>query len=216
MRDNGVDHDERAAERELAQGLIAAGNSGTLLVTGLSGMGKSQLLRAILPVDSGWKAFYFKADAYEAGMPFAAAERLLRQLSQRRPIEQEPDVAANPQRMGALLLDALDRVRTPVFLAIDDAQWIDPQSAIALRFAVQRLIEGRFFVAVASRPMGEPNALVDLVGGFVGRSDQHAELRLEPLSTEQVRAVAARQVHRGVSQRSARALREATGGSPRC
>ncbi|WP_172829640.1 helix-turn-helix transcriptional regulator [Microterricola viridarii] len=214
MRESAVENVERAAERQAAQRMIEAQQSGTLLVTGLSGMGKSQLLRAILPVKSGWKALYFKADAYEAKVPFAAAERLLRQLQPRGPIEPVSDAEANPRQMGALILAALDRVRTPVFLAIDDAQWLDPQSAIALRFAVQRLIDGRFFAAVASRPMTEPNALVDLLAGLVGRSEQHSELRLEPLSTEQVRAVAARLVHRGVSQRSARALREATGGSP--
>ncbi len=214
MPENAFAHPERAAEIVIAQRMIDAQQSGTLLITGLSGMGKSHLLRAILPVKSGWRGLYFKADAYEVGVPFAAAERLLRQLKQRRTAEPLADAEMNPQRMGAQILAALDRVRSPVFLAIDDAQWLDPQSAIALRFAVQRLIDGRFFAAVASRPMPEPNALVDLVIGLIGRSEQHAEVSLEPLSTEQVRAVAARLVHRGVSQRSARALREATGGSP--
>lgn len=215
MREHFRDDPMRAAERQRAGRMIDAGSSGTLLITGLSGMGKSVLLRAILPAGAGgWKAIHVKADAYEAAVPFAAAERLVRQLDPRGPVVPVQDAEAHPRLMGARILAALDRKRQPVCLAIDDAQWLDPQSAMALRFAVQRLVDGRFFAAVASRPMREPNALIDLLTGLVGSSEQHAEIPLEPLDTDQVRRAAARLANRGVSQRSARALREATGGSP--
>jgi DNA-binding CsgD family transcriptional regulator/type II secretory pathway predicted ATPase ExeA len=208
----------RAAQLDQAHRIVAAslgtGTGGTLLVSGLSGMGKTSLLQAITPAGKPWKVVRFKADAYEAKLPFAAVERLLHQLRAKRRQEPVPDAAVHPRQFGAMLLGELDRRRHPVFLVIDDAQWLDPQSAMALRFAVNRLIDGRFFAVVASRPMTEPNALLELLSELSERSEQHAEIVVDPLTTEQVQSVAARLVNRGISQHSARELREATGGSP--
>lgn len=208
----------RAAQLRQAQQMVeaslGAGTGGTLLVSGLSGMGKTSLLHAITPDGKPWKVVRFKADAYEAKLPFAAVERLLHQLRTTRQHEALPDATAHPRQLGALLLGELDRRRHPVFLVVDDAQWLDPQSAMALRFALNRLVDGRFFAAVASRPMTEPNALLELLIELNGRSEQHAELVVDPLTTEEVQSVVARLVNRGVSLRSARELREATGGSP--
>lgn len=200
--------------QQMVESSLGGGTGGTVLVSGLSGMGKTSLLQAITPDGKPWKVVRFKADAYEAKLPFAAVERLLYQLRTKQQHEPLVDAAAHPRQLGALLLGELDRRRHPVFLVIDDAQWLDPQSAMALRFAINRLIDGRFFAVVASRPMTEPNALLELLSELNGRSEQHAELVIDPLTTEQVQSVAARLVNRGISQRSARELREATGGSP--
>ncbi|RZU64214.1 regulatory LuxR family protein [Microterricola gilva] len=200
--------------QQIVEASLSTGTSGTLLVSGLSGMGKTSLLHAITPAGKPWKVVRFKADAYEAKLPFAAIERLLHQLRTTQEHEPVADAAAHPRRFAALLLGEFDRKRHPVFLVIDDAQWLDPQSAMALRFAINRLIDGRFFAAVASRPMTEPNALLELLNELDGRSEQNAELIVDPLTTEQVQVVAARLLNRGISQHSARELREATGGSP--
>ena len=85
----------------------------------------------------------------------------------------------NPRAVGAATLTALRAAAaaTPLVLAIDDIQWLDPASAAAVRFAVRRVTEDDRMVFLATRRT-EPGAL-PLDVGFA--EEQLARVAIGPL-----------------------------------
>ena len=78
----------------------------------------------------------------------------------------------------------------PVVLAVDDAQWMDRDSARALGFALRRLQADRVLCVLARRPVPDPGVAVDVPGattvlrpGPLGHDDVH-ELARELRSWE--------------------------------
>nr|WP_246318722.1 LuxR C-terminal-related transcriptional regulator [Leifsonia psychrotolerans] len=209
-----ADLPERTSLVRQAREVLAAAKGGTILVTGLSGMGKTTFLRTIEPTDKRWKIVNVTADPYEADQPFAAVERILRFVSSKRTAFVPVDAVAHPRQIGGRLLDEFDRSRLPVLLTVDDAQWLDPASARALRFAANRMLDGRFVAVVATRPSARQNAFVQLLTELAATGERHLALAIEPLAAQSVQTFAGRALGRGISMRSAQQLREATGGSP--
>ena len=103
----------------------------------------------------------------------------------------EPKVPPDP---GSVALAALDVIKhaseiQPLLLAIDDATWMDRDSARALRFACRRLERAPVAIILTARSEGHEDAVIPL---DAGGSDMR-RMRLGPLS------VAA--VHRLLSER---------------
>jgi DNA-binding CsgD family transcriptional regulator len=71
----------------------------------------------------------------------------------------------------------------PVVLAVDDAQWMDRESAQALRFALRRLRADRVLCVLARRPVPDPVAAMDVPGATT-------VLRPGPLSRNAVHELA--------------------------
>ncbi|SCF34261.1 regulatory protein, luxR family [Micromonospora viridifaciens] len=147
----------RAGEQAKIERLLAearAGRSGTLVVRGPAGIGKSALLDHAAERAEGMRVVRGVGVESEATLPFAALHLLLRTGLDR--IHTLPDAQATALNGALGLGDIAPRSRFLVGLAtlsllaelagdgallclIDDAQWFDQASLDALMFAARRL-----------------------------------------------------------------------------
>ncbi|WP_271175300.1 helix-turn-helix transcriptional regulator [Leifsonia poae] len=204
---------DRARETVLLVAHRALGQGGALLVTGEAGLGKTALLADIAERLEGWTVLRVHADSFESDLSYSTVERLVRglnTLSGTRVSVPRPD--DEPITVGRLLLDAIDAVRSPVCVVVDDAQWVDEASARALRFVVRRLAEQSFLFAAASRPVA--NSVVSLFDDVAATTVNHARIELTPLTVADTQELAAHLLGHAVSRRTATRLTEATQGSP--
>ena len=95
-------------------------------------------------------------------------------------------------------------------LFLDDAHWADVPSLRALLFVVRRLVADRVLVVTTTREHapGLPEGFVKAAAGTQGR-----RLQLQPLTTEELRALAAAQGVR-LSARAIQRLEAHAGGNP--
>jgi DNA-binding CsgD family transcriptional regulator len=143
---------------------VRAGQGGIVLVTGLAGMGKSALLAEAqaMAADQGIRVFRGAGDAAGQVVPLgpllealvttddpAVDPAVLRDLSQ------SPD-----QRFWLLreMQEALERaaMRVPLLIAVDDLQWADPATLVALGMLPRHLLPHRilWLLAVRSGELG--------------------------------------------------------------
>ena len=147
----------RAAERAAIEALLRdaeRGAAGALLFRGPPGIGKSALVDYAIDVASGFRVVHLVGVESEMGFGYAAVHQLALFL------HDCVDALAEPQRMvvdavlGHADQGALDPFRVglavlglaeeaaraqPVLAVIDDAQWVDDESALALSFVGRRL-----------------------------------------------------------------------------
>ncbi len=132
-----------------------------LVVQGEAGIGKTAFLRRCLAEASDLVVLEAGADEAEATLDFGVVSQLLSRAAvvsggppRQPPRDRRP--AGSPFAVGAELLGMLGGLqdRGPVFLLLDDAQWIDSASAGALLFALRRLHGDRVCVLIAARPDG--------------------------------------------------------------
>ena len=133
----------RAAEQRTAGELLdraaqgaAAGASGVLLVDGEPGIGKSLLLRdcAQVAAGRGFSLATGAADQLGQTIPFFPLLTALRQpLTGGEPPPGDPADAV-PARIGALHDQLIERAAVaPVLVSVDDLQWADHATLLALR-----------------------------------------------------------------------------------
>jgi predicted ATPase len=152
--------------------LLAAqcGRSGSLLITGEPGIGKTALCQAAIEAADGMEVLTARGVASESELPFAGLTELFRPVThlveglpeaQRAPLEYALALAspmdAAPFAVGvaALSLLAAAAERSPVLCVIDDLQWLDLSSRQALLFAARRLQAERVAMLFASRPVDD-------------------------------------------------------------
>ncbi|HEX2314677.1 MAG TPA: AAA family ATPase, partial [Thermomonospora sp.] len=159
----------RRAERARIDGLLdgtRGGAGGVLVLRGDAGVGRSALLEYAARRAAGLRVLRGAGAEAEAGLPFAALHLLLRPHLALAGTLPGPQAAAlhtafglAPARPGQehlagpallALLGELAR-ETPVLCLVDDAQWLDPASADALRFAARRLGTERVAMLLAVR-----------------------------------------------------------------
>ncbi|MEV4492522.1 AAA family ATPase [Micromonospora coxensis] len=179
----------RAAERDQLDRLlriVADGRSGTLVVRGEAGIGKSALLE-YAAANAQARVLRVTGVQSEADLPFAALHVLLRPVLDRVPSlpSQQSDALLGALGLGATsggdrflvglaTLSLLVEVSasTPLVCLIDDAHWLDGESADALLFAARRLDAEAVAVLFATR---------EAEGGFSGRGLPELRLaRLKP------------------------------------
>jgi DNA-binding CsgD family transcriptional regulator len=138
---------------------VQAGQGSVVLIQGLAGMGKSALLAeaAGLAQDRGIRAFTAAGDAASQVIPLGV---LLEALV---PAEDPPvdpavlrDLSQSPdQRFWLLreLQEALERaaLRAPLLIAVDDVQWADPATLVALGTLPRHLAPHRILWLLAVR-----------------------------------------------------------------
>lgn len=100
---------------------------------------------------------------------------------------------------------------TPVLLAIDDVQWLDPSSKAVVSFAVRRL-NGRVGVLVTERC--EPDQSTAGSWLQVGMPDEARRIRLGPFSLGGLHALLAERLQRPFSRPSMVRISEISGGNP--
>jgi DNA-binding CsgD family transcriptional regulator len=178
----------RARERATIGALVNAagrGQSGALVLTGPPGIGKSALVRHATEAASGFRVLRVTGVESEMAFDFAGVDQLVRPILGFSGDLPEPQRLALDAALGRRQQDALDPFLVglavlslvaeaaraePVLIVIDDAQWLDDESVMALSFVGRRLLAERVAMLVtisdsAESPVGfESFPQLDLVG----------------------------------------------------
>lgn len=185
-----------------------------ILVSGLPGSGKSHLLRQLSERSAGGRdsRHYAAADEFERYVPYSFVERI---LSSGFPSTPRFEASVPAIDVARVLISALaDPPRgTLRTVLIDDAQWIDDESARALRFVTPRVVQRGVLLAVATRPPFEKDAWVTALRDSAEANALHAHHRIDPLSAGDIRALALERFGTGISLAAAEAVREASSGT---
>ncbi|HEX5542681.1 MAG TPA: AAA family ATPase [Micromonospora sp.] len=183
----------RDAERDRIARLIAearAGRSGVLVVRGDAGIGKTALLNQAVLEAAGLRVLCATGVEAEAALPFAALQMLVRPVLSRLDVLPGAQAyalrgalglseAAGGDRLlvGLALLTLLSELagEQPLLCLIDDAHWIDPESAEALLFAARRVDAEGVAVVFAARDGFDARGLPELA---LDRLDREAATAL--------------------------------------
>jgi DNA-binding CsgD family transcriptional regulator len=157
--------------REFSQldGLLAEarrGQSGVLVLRGEPGIGKTKLLEAVVSSAADWGVLRTVGVESEAELAFAALHQLCRPSLEQLYHLPEPQrnalgaafglVAGIPPQsflVGLAILSLLSATASdqPVLCVVDDAQWLDRESAHILAFVARRLSTDPIVMLFASR-----------------------------------------------------------------
>ena len=203
-------------QREIEQALARArsGVSAVLALSGEPGIGKTALLGYAAGQTAGMRLLRARGIESEAQIPFGSLLELIRPalvLLDKIPAPQaaaleaalalRPAAAQDRFAVGAATLSLLAAYaeEAPVAVLVDDAQWLDGPSAVALLFAFRRMLADPVAVVIAVRE-GEPSLLdgADL-----------PVLRLGGVSLAEAALLAP-----GLSPAAVRRLHQATAGNP--
>jgi len=212
----------RDAEMARIGGLLSSarqGRSGTVVIRGEAGVGKSALLQHALEHADGFTVLRgFGVDA-ESELAYAALHQLLRPVLDR--IERLPAPQAAALRAAFALSDETvdERFRVsvgvlgllaevaeerPLLCLVDDAQWLDRASADALQFVARRLEAEPVALVIAARDDDEntytPQGL--------------PEVRLSPLSSSDSRRLLTQQLGRSAARGVVEWLVQNANGNP--
>ena len=176
-------------------GALPDGRGGTVLVTGLAGLGKTTLLGAIEADarERGITVFHGAADAAGQVIPFGP---LLEALMSTPDGPVDPAVLrdlsrSSDQRFWLVreLREALERaaVRAPVLISLDDVQWADPATLAALGALTRQLAAHRILWLLAVRS-GERGAAEQTVQSRLATAGS-ITITLDPLDESGVAAL---------------------------
>ena len=209
----------RGRERELlvAHRIIrraAAGTAAGIVVEGDPGIGKTAILDAIarLAAIAGFVVHLGHAEEWEISRPFGA---LVEALGDTVADLSTPDL--DEGALDGAHHRAIDRVvevvevqalRRPLALVLDDIQWADQATLIAVAAIMRRLVDLPILIVLAHRALASPNPAVT---GLVAAGGE--TLRLGPLDDDAIAAVIAE--HLGVTAIGPRLRRQlaAAGGN---
>ncbi len=170
-----------------------AGHGGTMVISGEPGIGKSTLLEYAVDSAAGFHVLRAVGNEAERELPFAAAQQLcvpslatLQELP--APHRDALGVAfghfAGPPPdglfVGLALLGLLSQLasKDPVLCVIDDAQWLDRESAQAFAIAARRLETEQIAVLFGARTVPKHLSGLPRLPVFgLGQSEAHALLR---------------------------------------
>ncbi|MCH5676584.1 helix-turn-helix transcriptional regulator [Streptomyces gilvus] len=211
----------RRAEREAIGRLLDAvrdGLSGVLVLTGEPGIGKTRLLEYAAERAAELRVLRLTAVESETGLGFGMLHRLL------RPFLNRTDRLPGPQRtaldaalglvpgppadrflVGLATLTLLSEAAAdqPLLFLLDDAQWVDRESAEALAFTARRLHADSLGLIIALRDGLGYTSLFDSLGGHAMTGLPESEARI-------LLSFATRRVDTAVAER----IVAGTGGNP--
>ena len=189
----------RSAEREALGGLLtraAEGYSGALVLRGEPGAGKTALLEEALAaaVAAGMQTARLTGVEAETQLGYAGLHRFLLPFAgqlqllpvpQRDALRSTFGLVAGPPAdrflvaLAVLTLLAEVASQVPLVCAVDDVQWLDPESAVVLGFVARRLYAERVVLLFAVRePAEELTALAGVPELGLGGLDDDAALEL--------------------------------------
>jgi DNA-binding NarL/FixJ family response regulator len=146
--------DAELAEIDRLVTAAASGRSGSLVVRGEAGVGKTALLHQAVGAAQGMRVLRGTGIESEAELPFAALHLLLRPVLDRLDALPAPQAATMRGAFGLAEAPGTDRFlvglatltllaelaeNRPLLCVVDDAHWLDQSSASALLFAARRL-----------------------------------------------------------------------------
>lgn len=146
-----------AAVRSLLRDALG-GRGGVLFVVGEAGLGKTTLLQyAAAVAGNRFRTGIGQADVAEAALPFGLIGQALDPLLDGHAATTET-AAVPADHFYAVLARLRKAASQPLFLALDDAHWADPDSLTLLRLICRRITELPVAVLVTARPW-PPEAL---------------------------------------------------------
>jgi DNA-binding CsgD family transcriptional regulator len=196
---------------ELATALeeVAGGTGGSVLVEGEAGIGKTSLVEEALGATGrlGLQVYRATAEELERRRPFGAiadclgidrsagdprrAEIARRLQEAPAPADWDPLVAAPPGEFRVVeaivtLVEELS-ARGPLVVALDDLQWADPSTILALHRLGRCVPRLPVLLLCACRPLPRPPDLERLITGLIAHGARR--LVLEPLGERAVAAL---------------------------
>ena len=196
-----------------------AGRPRVLWVEGEAGMGKTAFLSRCLDGAGDMVVLQASGDESETTLDYGVVTQLFARApaasAAGQDIRSDPEPTATPFAVGADVLEVLGAAQASgsVVVAIDDAHWMDAQSAGALLFALRRLHGDRVLVLIAGRP-DPPARLGASWARFLTDAERVQRIRLPGLSALEVCQLSE---SLGIGQLTLAAgerLREHTGGQP--
>src|SRR5690348_4265229 len=186
----------RRAERAVLDGLLDGARerrSGVLVVRGEAGIGKTALLEHAIASASDLRVLRAVGVESEMELAYASLHQLLVPMLDglERLLGPQRDALAvafglrdgeAPDRfqVGLAVLSLLSEAaeERPVLCVIDDAQWLDRASALALAFVARRLLaEGVVMLFAAREPGSEFAGLPELIVKGLEKADARELLR---------------------------------------
>jgi DNA-binding CsgD family transcriptional regulator len=196
-----------------------------LVLEGEAGIGKTTLWQAGIAAAEGAGFLVLRATPSQAetSLAFTAAADLLAPVAdeatadlpdvQRRALAaalllEADDVAADRRAVATAFLGALRRLAAsrPVFVGLDDVQWLDAESALLLSFSARRLTTERIGFLLARRA-GEAGPPLEL-----GRNEQRVEVG--PLSLGALHRLLHDRLGEPVPRPLLRRIHDVSGGNP--
>lgn len=229
MRLIGRDADLAVVERELADS--GEGGATAVSVIAAAGMGKTALLNtgAEHAGASGWQVLRCGGAEAEAALAYSAMTDLLAPVRdtirdwlpepQQRALhvamlQAEPqDAVVEPHAVARALTEVfrLLSARAPLLAVIDDAQWLDAESARAVSFATRRLGDQRIVFLAGFRD--QPGSGAEFASALRSLGERHSVIRLEPLTPGQIEQLL--HAHRlSLPRASLRHVQTTAGGHP--
>lgn len=196
------------------------GDPQVVVVRGPAGIGKTTTVRRFLARLDGFLVLWANSDASETMLDHGVVGQLMRRvprlarasvplLSGRIPAD------ASPLAVGAQLLDLLGALQADgsVAVVVDDAQWADLPSLLALGFVLRRMWADQVLVIVIARPADDrqTDQLLDRLAR--GGPNAHT-IDLAGLPAQDVAQLSQALGGREVSAATAERLRAFTGGHP--
>jgi DNA-binding NarL/FixJ family response regulator len=190
------------------------GEPRVVYVSGTPGIGKTALVNAFLEHHPKLLRVLVAGAEAETAMHLGVAKALRQALAAHagQPADPAMDLGTDPLACGAALVGLLGLAQgrqRVIALVVDDLDWLDPASVVALAFALRRLNTDRILTVLAGRGEIQPDTPLGRVAG--GPHGRH--LRIGGLDTSAVRELAAR-VSPHVSATQAATLLAHTGGNP--
>ena len=212
----------RQEQQRVLAGLISNarnGVSGSMLIRGDPGIGKTSLLQDVTSRVAGVELVQLIGFEAESSIPFSGLQRLLTALA--RHLDALPDrhrqallIATDalegppPDRflvgLGLLGLLAAAGQHTPVVCAIDEAHWLDSESLDVLAFVARRLQAESVAMLFALRD--DPRLDVRVVG--------ISTVRLGGLDSAAAVALLTTSLTKSIDPLAASQIARATGGNP--
>src|SRR5215469_2973276 len=183
---------------------------------GAPGMGKTALIERFLADHAELRPVVVAGAEAEADVHLGVAEALVRALAARAGLAADPAAmlgGSDPLACGVALVELLGLAQGSdggIAVVVDDLQWVDSASVVALAFALRRLNGDRILAVLAGREEVTPEApLGRLVTGPRGRG-----LRLEGLDVGAVKEMASQLGSGALTAAQAAVLRAHTAGNP--
>jgi DNA-binding CsgD family transcriptional regulator/tetratricopeptide (TPR) repeat protein len=181
----------RERERDVLDRLLDGARGGVLVVHGEAGVGKTALLEYAVKAAREFRIARTSGVEAEMELPFAAVQQLCSpflDLSDRLPQPQHQALGVafglvtgpvpNPFLVGLAVLGLLSEAaeQRSLLAVVDDAHWLDHESARALAFMARRLLAEKIALVFAMRQVD------DALGGL-------PSLHVEPLRRGDARAL---------------------------
>jgi DNA-binding CsgD family transcriptional regulator len=128
-------------------------------------------------------------------------------------LDEAPEEPVDPRTLGVAVRSALEALaeETPVVLAVDDVQWLDPSSTSALAFALRRMTGDRVLLLLARR-LVEGAQASELEGALEAESVQR--LAVGPLTIGALHRFLHDRLGRPFARQTLLRIHETSGGNP--